>query len=302
MSADLAATVASLEAERKTALRSTLVRAGALVALGAAAALILKLTHNGDVSANAFVIGLVGAVVLAAWLIQRLQRRFKRRIMPILARSIDPSLRYDALGFVSEQEFTQAGLFKKPDRYRGVDLVEGKIGQTAVKFSLVHAEEKHTHTVVDDDGNTSVQRYRTLFCGLWFIADFNKHFSARTKIEPHAASFLDKLFGSHVEMEDAEFNRHFSVSSTDQVEARYVLTPSLMARLDHLRTKAAVFRIAFVDEHVILAIDCGLAAFEPSVMRPLAKSGQVEMMLDRLKSVTGIVEDLDLNTRIWTKV
>jgi hypothetical protein len=35
--------------------------------------------------------------------------------------------------------------------------------------------------------------------------------------------------------------------------------------------------------------------------QPLTESGQVEKILFKLNTITGIVEDLGLNVRIWTK-
>lgn len=45
-----------------------------------------------------------------------------------------------------------------------------------------------------------------------------------------------------------------------------------------------------------------LDAFDPAMLRSLERSGQVERIVANLRSVTGVVEDLGLNTRIWSKV
>jgi hypothetical protein len=42
-------------------------------------------------------------------------------------------------------------------------------------------------------------------------------------------------------------------------------------------------------------------AFEPSFSGSFKNFGEVRQIMDRVKCVVGIVDDLDLNTRIWSK-
>ena len=300
---DLSATLANLEQARQAAL-STMKKWGAIALVaGIALGAVLYLGGSEEGALAAVAGGVVIAGVLCLYLFNKVKGEFKEKIMPVLLVGIDPSLRYDRTHGVSQNEFNQAGLFKSPDRFSGKDLVTGKIGETAVRFSFVDAEEEYQETVRDDDGGSHTEtRYRTIFAGLFFIADFNKHFSGTTKIEPHGVGFLSKMFGSHVELEDPEFNKHFAVSSTDQIEARYIMTPSLMERFKALQAKVGSFKTSFVNEHMFMAVQISSSAFDPDISHSFAESGQVEKILTKLKMVTGIVEDLGLNTRIWTKV
>ena len=302
MSGDLAATLTELEQERLAAFSKMKIWAAGALALTAVVTTGFYFSGN---ELWTWITPALGGCVVAAicfYLVGKVKDDFKQKVMPILVRGIDPSLIYDMKRYVSEGEFQAAGLFARPDRYNGKDFVEGRIGETAVRFSLVHAEEEYTEVETDSNGKIrTVQKYRTIFQGLFFIADFNKHFTAQTKIEPHGVNFFDKMFGSHVELEDPDFNKHFSVSSSDQVEARYILTPAFMQRLMALHEKVGTFRTAFAYEHMFLAIAMSDDVFAPSVRHSLAESGQVEKILGKLKSITGIVEDLGLNVRIWTK-
>jgi len=298
----LAGTLAGLEDERQAALKKSKQQTTFVLTATALFTVALFLTKYIFLGIVVLIGGLIATLIIRGVLLGRVRTDFKRKIMPVLLRGIDPSLQYDPARYVGEKEFNQSNLFQNPDRYSGKDLMEGKIGATAVRFSLIHAEEKYQETETDSDGKTSTHtEYRTIFSGLFFVADFNKHFSARTKVEPHSFTFLEKLFGSHVELESPEFNKLFAVSSTDQVEARYILTPSLMDHFMALRAKIGEFKAAFADEHVFMALNVPYNAFEPSLKQPLTESGQVEKILFKLNTITGIVEDLGLNVRIWTK-
>ena len=69
---------------------------------------------------------------------------------------------------------------------------------------------------------------------------------------------------SYTHLEDPAFEKLFAVYATDQVEARYLLSPSLMERLVASRQKLdAKVQAAFMDDHVILAIPDAYNRFEP---------------------------------------
>ena len=298
----LSGTLSELESQRLAAFKAVSNR---LLLTLAATIAVMALGYLGGFRAGLILVAVIGgivALIIRSVLLRRVTQDFKRRVMPVLVRGIDPSLSYDGGRCIAEGEFNEARLYMRPDRYSGKDLVQGNIGATAVRFSLVHAEEKYEETETDSDGQShSHTEYRTIFRGLFFIADFNKHFTARTKVEPHGVGFLDKLFGAHVELENPEFNKLFAVSSTDQVEARYIMTPELMEQFMALRAKVGNFKTAFADEHVFMALEMGWDAFEPSLKVPLTQSDQVDKILSKLRSVTGIVEQLGLNVRIWSK-
>jgi len=217
-------------------------------------------------------------------------------------RAIGESLTYVPGNYINQDEFTRSGLFQRPDRYTGKDFVQGNIGETFIRFSLVDAEEKYEEEVRGADGKTRTEtRYRTIFRGLFFAGDFNKNFNGKTLVRPSAVNFLSNLFGNHVALEDPEFNQWFTVTSTDQVEARYIMTPSLMEKFKALKTRLGPFRASFFSKNVYLAVDMRYDSFEPSLTKSFTAEDQLEKIMGNLMSITRIVEDLGLNVRIWTK-
>ncbi|KAG1647291.1 Chaperone protein ClpB [Nymphon striatum] len=143
----------------------------------------------------------------------------------------------------------------QPDRYKTEDLIYGDYGKTSVFLGELHAEDRRTSR--DSKGNTKTT-YVTIFKGLMLIADFHKHFEGRTFVFPDIAEktfggfgrALQKMSGrrgtSLVQMEDTEFEQAFAVHSTDQVEARYILSPALMRRMLEMKNRFGKdVRIAF---------------------------------------------------------
>ena len=220
-------------------------------------------------SGEAFVVMLVlwGVILAGVWwfLTKGFVRNFKRTIISEVVRYCDPSLRYSPGSFIPRHKFQGSGIFQyRIDRYRGEDQVAGKIGATAFEFSELHAEYK---TTTCDNRGRRRTHWHTLFKGLYFIADFNKHFRTKTVVLPDVAEklfgFLGKklqemnLFrsGELIKLEDPEFEKHFAVYGEDQIEARYILSTSLMHRITEFKKKTGEeVYMSFVNSNVHIAI------------------------------------------------
>ncbi|MBW6498394.1 MAG: DUF3137 domain-containing protein [Bacteroidales bacterium] len=231
---------------------------------------------------------------------------FKKELIERIIHFISPDLSYQPANFIGVDSFERSRLFMTNiDRYNGDDYVFGKIDKTQFWFSEVKAEYKTTNS----KGQT---QWHTIFKGLFFVADFNKHFEGSTVVLPNRlgrgalARVLQKVNLSRreklVKLEDPEFNKYFVVYGDDQIESRYVLSPSLMQRLTDFRKKhGSPLHISFVSSFLFLAIGYTKDLFEPSYFKSLTHFETVKPYFEDISLAVGIVEDLNLNTRIWTK-
>jgi hypothetical protein len=228
---------------------------------------------------------------------------FKENLVHSIIKFIDPNLSYNPYGHISRKDYEKSGLFlKHPDKYAGDDYVEGWRDKTVFCFSELHTEYK-----VSSGKNTS---WHTIFKGLFFIADFNKHFHGRTYVYSESnpqLGFFTKMFSSFawnlekVKLESAEFENRFVVYSNDQVEARYILTPSFMERLVKLQDMMGdTVSYSFVDTNVYVAIPIRDKLFEPSVFSP-NKYESLGHYYNTIHIVFDVIDELNLNLRIWTK-
>jgi hypothetical protein len=301
-----------LDLARRAVLRRVVVViavAGGVIAAGIAVVAVFRLPANFLVFCL-FVCG-AGATFVYRYLIRGYVHDFKLRIIKRIIEFVDPGLVYSPKMHISKVQFNSSRIFQRyPDRMRGDDLVEGTIGKTAVAFSEVHAEYK-THTTTRHGGRQ--KRYHTIFKGLFFKADFNKKFYGKTVVLPDTAekifgslgSFFQKLNwtrGDFVKLDDPEFERYFVVYADDQIESRYVLSTSLMKRIVEFRKKTGkrVF-LSFVGSEVFVAVPYKRPLFEPKVFTTITGFKTVREYFEDLQLALGIVEDLDLNTRIWSK-
>ncbi len=232
---------------------------------------------------------------------------FKNNVLEKIVNYIDPNLSYIPTMSISEGQFMSSGIYRKGiDKYDGDDFVEGKIGATKIEFSEIHAQ----YETRDSKGRTS---HHTIFKGLFFIGDFNKHFSGDTYVLPDQAEKLlgglggmfqgmSKKYGELVKLEDPVFEKEFVVYSDDQIEARYILSPALMERITKFKQKSGSrISMSFVGSKVYIAIPFAKNLFEPKVFSTIMDFKPVKEFFDDFALMIDIVEDLNLNTRIWTK-
>ena len=237
--------------------------------------------------------------------------RYKSDIISAIVRFIDENLLYEAEKHVPQREFTASGLFyPAPDRYSGDDCVSGKIDKTQIAFSEIHAKYK---TVTSDDEGGKSEKWVPLFDGMFFKADFNKHFKGAYFVLPDRAEKLfgraGKLFhsaknrfGELIRLEDPEFEKQFVVYGTDQVEARYILSASLMKRiLDFKQRTGKKMKISFVKSSLYIAIPYRKALFEPRYYSSVLSEDKTTAYFLDLEMAIAIVTELNLNTRIWSK-
>ena len=97
---------------------------------------------------------------------------------------------------------------------------------------------------------------------------------------------------ARVKLESKAFEDAFEVYSTDQVEARYLLTPDLMQRLIELEKvfRGGRLRCAFQTNELLIALEGG-DLFEPgSMFTPLDNPDRVRELLDDFAAIFNLID------------
>ena len=254
----------------------------------------------------------VGIIVIALAnhvLTKGYAKDFKDQVIGRVVKFMDEGLTYEPNGGIPSSTYNESQLFlTKVDVYHSEDHISGTVGKTKVEFSEVHSE--YTTQDEDTDGHTSTT-YHTIFRGIFFVADSAKDFKGRTLVLPNTAEKtfgqqLGSFFQKHtsgrpdrMKMEDVEFEKLFVVYGTDQVESRYVLSPSLMQRMVEFKNKTGKnLYFSFVGSKVMLAIPYSKNLFEPNYSKSILDFDQVKPYFEDLTLILGIADELNLNTRI----
>lgn len=249
----------------------------------------------------------VGSIIYRS-MTQNYAKDFKEQVITPLINAIDSNLLYNPNFMISQTLFERSQLFNHTiDRYRGNDYVKGSIDGVPIEFSDVHAE----YQTKDSKGRT---QWHTLFRGLFLVAEFNKHFKSRTVILPDLA---EKTFGNLIggwlqslnisrdkviQLDNPEFEKKFVVYGNDPIEARYILSHSMMNRIVEFQKKISYpLFISFVHNHIHVAIGAGKDLFEPAVFTSLLDYKQAMEYINTLRYTIGLVEELKLNEKLWSK-
>ena len=260
------------------------------------------LTLVGVLAAGVYGIGmavlsLIALPVVSAQLSKKLSRYYKSEIVPQFVGRFCDEGRYVPGAGIDEEVFRASNLFgAPPDRYATEDLIEGRVGKTVFRFAEVHAQERRTTHTKNGTRTTWVDIFR----GFFFVADFNKHFRGQTTLVPNFWGSKWLAGKRRVQLENPELMKEFLVCSTDQTEARYLLTPGLMERIMKLWNRYPdQLSISFTGSCIMVARSCAANHYEASIWRPLERC--TERDIEAVRGLTAIVGELNMNTRIWTK-
>lgn len=174
------------------------------------------------------------------------------------------------------------------------DGLEGAIRGVSFRFTEALVVRRRR----DKDGDT---RRTTRFRGFLMSVAVPKAFSGRTvlyrnSLLPRAITDLFSGLDS-VRLEDPDFERRFDVVSSDQVEARYLLTGTMMRRFTDLATRHPGMTASFEGGSLLLVCPAD-DLFEPGSvwLGPDDDAATIEI-IHELGLFAAIVETLALDTK-----
>lgn len=242
----------------------------------------------------AIVAGVVGFGVAGAG-----RSPLKKYAREAKAMLVEPLASQFELGFVPQPgpqptiaNIHNVGLVPSWDRSGFEDRVTGTRNGVDFEFFEAHLEQRRTTR--DSNGQTRTS-WVSVFRGQCLKFEFHKDFAGRTMVL-RDAGIMNRFGGGRdmdrVKLESPDFEKAFEVYSTDQVEARFLLTPDLMQRLVDLETvfHGAGLRCAFVDGEMFVALEGG-DLFEPgSMYTPLDNPDRVRDLLDDFAAVFNLID------------
>ncbi|MFK7914383.1 MAG: DUF3137 domain-containing protein [Pseudomonadales bacterium] len=259
---------------------------------------------------NMVMVALIGWVIGGLWLVGKYYQKhvrqpiwayisqYKTRVFEQLCNKHFPDLRYDANGYIGYDTFDGMQLFNyQSDWYRSEDYFGGQHGKTRIHFAEVHAKRERKRL---QDGR--IHKYdETFFKGLVFVADFHKHFHCTARLVPTGEKVPRIRSQASVTFEDPDFNERFKTLASDQTDIRYILSTSMMQRMMRLDAQFPGLRAMFSNDRLTLMLPNARDRFEPSIYKRANSIPQIEGLVKEIQELINVVEELDLNTRIWSK-
>lgn len=225
------------------------------------------------------------------------QNSIKNKIFPHILEFIGPfTFSVDVPAQVNN--FKKSGLIPSYSKETNEDQISGEYSGVKLQLFETHLQ-KYKYR-----GKRS--RLVTVFNGLIINLSMNKNFSGKTVIKQDKG-VVGNWFGNrfsgleNVKLEDPEFEDIFEVYSTDQIEARYLLTVSFMERLLELADifDNAEIQICFEDNNLLMIIPLRKPIFEPGpITAPETFIDDAQSLLKEMHLICQIVDTLKLNMKL----
>lgn len=229
----------------------------------------------------------------------------KKKLMPIILRCLH-TFKWTNCDTISNEYIRKIQLFDVFNQRTTDDNFEGEYN--GVKINISETELGY------ETGSGKNRTYTTRFKGVLISLDIEKNYQGQTFI-------LEKsLFGTtrkvkisdnklantlstppEVFLEDIKFKKKFAVFSSDQIEARYILTPAFMERFNSLRFAfhASRMEAGIKDNKILIALYTGKDLFRiANLFRPICDYKQLKKMADEFACLLELIDELKLDVNI----
>jgi hypothetical protein len=162
-----------------------------------------------------------------------------------------------------------------------------------------------TYATLQKRNNADRKIVYAVFTGLFIFFTVNKKFNGKTIVRSKAndsSMFMTHLFEKlqPVTLEDPEFNERFAVFSTDQVEARYLLSTSFMQRLLDMTkmTNGSQIQCGFFNNNLFLMLPTKEKFFEESsILIPATFTEDITHIIEQMSHICAITDYLKLTDK-----
>lgn len=249
-----------------------------------------------------------GALILTAAIVGNARREvakaYKGLVVHRVVKALGDGLTYSAESSLTQRAFLAMELFADtPTSFTSEDEIGGRKNNVSYSVHEVRATRREQKRTI------------VIFAGLMIRLDFNKNFRGRTSVVPNGeavatGSFLGRLLSAAgrqtkaaVRLENPDFERVFDVYSTDDQEARYLLTPKLMELVLAANTAQShgALRLAFVDNSLYVTIPMRCDYFEAGLNQTVTPESAVGDLAEVIAFAERLVDEFQLETRLWSR-
>jgi hypothetical protein len=248
-----------------------------------------------------------GLFCYAYYPILTLKSDIKGGVFPLIFRYFGSDFSYRPQSTLSAKSLRESGIVDQFDQEKNEDYIRGSYKGVSIELmeSVLTRNER-----IQRQGkfeNRSIE----LFRGLFILFDMNKSFSGKTIVRRDSGRignwFMSKTSALEmVELEDPVFEEKFRVMSTNQIEARYLLTSSFMERLIEVDDifkcgeylEGGGLQCSFYNNRLLMSISSRQNRFEVrGVLEPITFVNEINDIMKQMRSIFAIIETLKLNER-----
>ncbi len=235
----------------------------------------------------------LGAYMLAGGIIcyqsfkKNFEKKIKSKIMHVVSSCFGNMVWSQSYPSNKSKTFVKAGLFSPFTESTVDDSFSGSYKGVAI--DIVEANYKHG----------SGRSKTTVFRGLCIKLDMNKNFRGHTVLMEDTIFHKSPLPNlRHTELEDVKFEKKYDVFTDDEVEARYILTPTFMEKLSGIKMafRCNAVRCGFYQGKLLIAMKTTKDLFSiGSLVKPVTDTKQFQELCNQFISVLSLIDYLKLD-------
>ena len=281
-------TLNSKELVRKAKVKKALLAAGAIGVAGIVGAIIAYgKTQSIGLPLMALFGGAIGGGNACSAMLSKLKGETKEFLMGNITSFI--GWNYSAAVAIQPDlnVWRENSLLPRYDRADFEDQMSANAHGADFRFCEAHLEKESR----DSDGD---RKWVTVFRGILLEVDFHRKFMGRTVVLRDAGIFNRKKKSSmkRVGLVDPKFEKIFEAYGTDQVEARYLLTPDFMQRLVDLENKfqGKKSRFGFLHGKLYIAVEAPNQFEAGSMFKPMVDGARTQKILDEIGAIFDVID------------
>ncbi len=248
--------------------------------------------YNGWVMITGIIIAVIIFLIVRGSQLVSIKKNIKENLLQSFFKAVIPEMSYSTYDHVSREQFEKSKFIWSYTHHSGENHFAGKLNNINIEFSELLLTE-------------TIDKIRLpVFTGPYFVIQFPDKFKGRTVVKPFSkettadrkiGNFIQKIIKSgdpEISINDKSFNEEFKVFSTNENEAKNILTKEFRSFLLSYTLNSKTEAFFSINENKIYF---GLNKFEDlfkiEVKKPINKN-LLEKYYNNLKTLTNISEKL----------
>ena len=235
---------------------------------------------------------------LMAWAsapLKTYQSSVKEIIFPKIFSYFGPNFSYSPTSFISVESLKDSQIIPSYQKESTEDYVKGSYAD--INIELMEAK------LTMEEGSGKSRRTVTVFKGAFIFFDMKKKFLGKTIMKRDRGK-MGNWFNSvdhlkKVGLVDPKFEKEFEVYSNDQVEARYILSPTFMENIVKLNDiYGGAIQCSFYANRMLIMLSSMVNRFEVgSPFEPATFEKEIKDILSQMQAIFQMIDILKLYSR-----
>lgn len=241
------------------------------------------------------------SIVIYSFVKKEFENKIKKIIMPSVASCFENlSWKNGGASKAYVYEFTQ--IVPQHDIWFNDDVFEGNYNGVNFEINETRLLKERIPQHIDKNGREVEAKYSEVFKGIIIKFNMNKNFTGLTLIKPETISHSSpQEYLRRTTLESVDFEKKYDVFTTDEVEARYIITTAFMNRLDNIKLAFKVKEIscAFYNNNLYIALPTKKDVFSICALNKSLKDSQPYFqMYEEIVSIIKLIDHFKLDQKI----